>query len=1452
MLSQQSKLLIITLASISIIAAVVHLPVMLLGFDLRLAGIIIASALFLYVLALSTMNLSYQRGWNGFARLPILIVWVLLGFGAASFSLIIGVSFGRLLDEYYKKAKGEKEPSLFKSLEHIANHGTSLLVGHLVYGFLAAGVFTKISEPTRYFAISNFAPYYNLLAVSLAFLAASLSSLVIAYLLKDDRQPEFFKNIPRDFLPELSIWLFALGLPLIFVIFGETAFLLLMGLLAAKNIQQIQVNRTEMQLKQRIREISTLNSLGHAISSKLSLPNVLEAIYQELSAVIDSTSLVVALYDEEQATFDYRLVVRDGKHLVWPKRKLREGVIDYVVRHKESLILARQNKSEVLLRGIDPTLLDDAQYMAVPLVVADKILGVIGVSNSSNSQAFSHSDFELLETVASQASLAIRNATLYERTVRLADNLAIINQSLQDVMFNLDRQDALLTACEIARSVTRSQKAAIFLLQPNRDNRMERIQALGFDNLDFVDSLEYRPDLFHDGARIVRNVADTDYADIRHQAELGKFKASLQIPLRSGNTIVGSLAVYHDEPYLYDATERNLLEMLANQITAALDNADLLQALELYAAEQAQLVHLSRISGISLDLERIIHDVCEMMKQVMNMYRVEIGLHNAERALLRLESPDEDGIGLTIRELSLVNFPEFQRILSPDSMATLRTFYNDVPEEMHSEAMSELFEAYGDATIAVIPMIINKQVIGTILLGDKTHRIFNDNDYRLLEMAAHQVTAQVHNARVHTQTEEALVQRLEQLALIEEIAQQISQAMDLEVIIQNVLEAALQSTQADFAALALAKGEEGDNFEVIWREVVGDKLLPNTLNLQITEGVVGHVARTGEMVLVGDNQSFSDYFSPPTVQRNFKSSLAVPLKKGEKVFGVLNLESKLPNFFTMEQASFIKNLAGHAAISIENANLLEERESRISTLNLLRELSLETLSVIEPQVVAQAVLRTALVVLDARESSLYRYDASQNKLVWIDGARSENGHLSTGKFDIPENLLQEAAQRGTLQLIPDTSKHPAYDKAIDYSHRSLIVIPIARRRRVCEILCIGFAETRQFSHEDLNTIDLLALQIAGHLENAALNEEISLSNDRVRAILNSTRDGIVLLDLEGRVQDVNNAAVKLSGLELDIYLQESLLTIVTKSEYVEAAWLPIVEAYLAAPESIHEQEYTIALEDSLVHLRLLVFNVTDEDGDNIGRLLVMRDITQEKELRAFRDKMQSYVLHDLRGPLSSIITSMYVGMNLAETVTDDSLASLMLPTLQVSLDSANDLLHMVDTLRDLPMMKEMEIEPQFIRLRELAEKAYNSLSSNLLEANITVNYDIPTDAQVYVDSNLIQRVIMNLMHNAFKFTPENGQILIRMEVDTAQDNYVRVLLADTGPGIPEEERDRIFGQFVQIKGRKPRAGGKGMGLGLNFCKLAVEAHGGHIWVEPNSPLSGACFAFTLPCQALQN
>ena len=109
------------------------------------------------------------------------------------------------------------------------------------------------------------------------------------------------------------------------------------------------------------------------------------------------------------------------------------------------------------------------------------------------------------------------------------------------------------------------------------------------------------------------------------------------------------------------------------------------------------------------------------------------------------------------------------------------------------------------------------------------------------------------------------------------------------------------------------------------------------------------------------------------------------------------------------------------------------------------------------------------------------------------------------------------------------------------------------------------------------------------------------------------------------------------------------------------------------------------------------------------------------------------------------------------------------------------------------------------------------------------------------DRDKIERVVTNLVDNAVKYTPNGGQITLAAR---AEAEHLLLSVTDTGPGIPEEQRQRIFERFAQVKG-DTRAR-RGFGLGLAYCRLAVEAHGGRIWVEPGPGGVGSRFAFTLP------
>ncbi|PJF22590.1 MAG: hypothetical protein CUN56_05200, partial [Phototrophicales bacterium] len=128
------------------------------------------------------------------------------------------------------------------------------------------------------------------------------------------------------------------------------------------------------------------------------------------------------------------------------------------------------------------------------------------------------------------------------------------------------------------------------------------------------------------------------------------------------------------------------------------------------------------------------------------------------------------------------------------------------------------------------------------------------------------------------------------------------------------------------------------------------------------------------------------------------------------------------------------------------------------------------------------------------------------------------------------------------------------------------------------------------------------------------------------------------------------------------------------------------------------------------------------------------------------------------------------------------------------------------------------------------------------ELNITVVPELDENLPLLnIDEDKVERLLLNLVDNAIKYSPTNSEIHIRAY--PMDDEIIRVDVLDNGPGVPDDYKTTLFDSFVQIEGRRNVR--RGVGLGLSFCKLVVDAHHGKIWVEDNQP-TGSIFAFTLP------
>src|SRR5262249_18542277 len=143
-------------------------------------------------------------------------------------------------------------------------------------------------------------------------------------------------------------------------------------------------------------------------------------------------------------------------------------------------------------------------------------------------------------------------------------------------------------------------------------------------------------------------------------------------------------------------------------------------------------------------------------------------------------------------------------------------------------------------------------------------------------------------------------------------------------------------------------------------------------------------------------------------------------------------------------------------------------------------------------------------------------------------------------------------------------------------------------------------------------------------------------------------------------------------------------------------------------------------------------------------------------------------------------------------------------------------------------------------LKTLAEEAVAQISDQADSKDLKIVYDVPESMQVLADRDQVRRVILNLVHNAIKWSPSRGNITIRAE---CHGDAAVISVVDEGSGVPDAHRDRIFERFYQVDAS--RSGGDGTGLGLAICKHIVEAHGGHIWAEGNSQGRGGRFLFTL-------
>ncbi|HYA78015.1 MAG TPA: PAS domain S-box protein [Verrucomicrobiae bacterium] len=377
------------------------------------------------------------------------------------------------------------------------------------------------------------------------------------------------------------------------------------------------------------------------------------------------------------------------------------------------------------------------------------------------------------------------------------------------------------------------------------------------------------------------------------------------------------------------------------------------------------------------------------------------------------------------------------------------------------------------------------------------------------------------------------------------------------------------------------------------------------------------------------------------------------------------------------------------------------------------------------------------------------------------------------------------------------------------------------------------------------------------VERERWEQQLVISEKRYRKLYATTQDGIMARDPQGQMIDCNKAYAKMLGYS------KKELRLMTAQQLMPDKWHEqrekIVKKVLQTGHSIvFEREYK-RKDGSIFPASVRTWRLTDEKGKAIGIWSIVRDITEQKEsqknlldhagilekiiedrTRQLKDSERlatigqtaGMVGHDLRNPLQAVIGELYLARIEIDSLPESELKSNLNESIKVMEEQA---VYMDKIVSDLQaFVQPIRIDKQPISLIELVTAVLISVA---IPENININVHMKTDfPQVKADSQLLRRVLINLITNAVQAMPDGGRLTISAEVNS-QDRAV-VTVEDTGVGIPEKIKSQVFAPLFTTKPR-------GQGFGLAVCKRVIEAHGGSIDFESQEG-KGAKFTIQFP------
>lgn len=696
--------------------------------------------------------------------------------------------------------------------------------------------------------------------------------------------------------------------------------------------------------------------------------------------------------------------------------------------------------------------------------------------------------------------------------------------------------------------------------------------------------------------------------------------------------------------------------------------------------------------------------------------------------------------------------------------------------------------------------------------------------------------------------------QINQLALLNQVMATLSGTLSPDTLIEHIISCASVLTDATGYTIYTNWNNHFELTRSVGLQGMQITAITDPLMIQ----VAGNDGREQSILVLSDLASDvrASKLRVSGVQHRFASVVELPLTAGGHLLGMMGLyyPQRVPP--DDPRLEILKTFSTQAAQALYNAHqyveaneAFQRNAERLMTLAVLSRSLSSSVDVASMcgQVIDEILLATGasvglLALLDDFNSS--------PQIGAIRGISDDNAQYDS----LLSTLKRIDPGRGAYIVRRDTHSF-GMPQFLTADAQSMLIVPMVQASFLFGAIWLESPSTEIFDSEDIRFVEQISNQAVIALENARLFQRLEGDRERMARLLDTMVEGIMMIDPQGDVV-LANPRMNIIGLQPDMLLNANLLSLLESDipQFAQrvgfATHEDAVDFVMNMQNHLHDADVkTYAVNADSIERSVERKIVPVISGEVVlGHMLVFYDRSGEKELQRSREELTNMIVHDLRSPLSAVTTS----LRLLQDMIPRSSPSwpVVESTTDMSRRAVKKILNRVNSLLDIAKLQSggMTINRETTTFKQLVGSVFDELEPLAREMKIELVIDngVKQDIPLQVDIDKTERVLLNFVDNALKYSPMNTRITLRQHM-TPQNNdgrqFVRIDIIDQGPGVPEEYKKKLFESFVQVQGRRSSRGG--VGLGLTFAKLTIEAHGGAVWIEDN-PEGGSIFAFTLP------